>query len=285
MLKICAVQFPKTVLQENISTLCADLSHMACGQGARLIVFPELCLAGSFTQEDLLAESTLDTITDTLKDLIAQTATLPCVLVAGLPVCHAGKLYNCAAVIQGGMLLGLVPKTYIPRNNQNTYFTPPPSANLTYEFMGSYLQLGTKQIFVDTSNPTFTFCVEVGEDALAMIPPSTYATMAGATVVCHMTDTPIDDMAYPMMAAHSRRTVSACVSVPTTGDVWIGQNGERLDPITGEVDLAMLARCRRGRWTFENHTAGEYTEVYFSLDSIEDTDNNEEFTFTEDELI
>ena len=254
----------------DVASVLANMAREAAEQGASLVVFPELCLATHIPHDDFLSQDTLDAILASLSCFISQTADLSAVSVVGLPVCHEGKLYDCAAVVQGGMLLGLVPKTHIPQNQQNAYFTEPPKANLTYEFEGNFVQMGTKQIFVDTLRRHFRFCVEVGEDAHMMIPPSTYAAMAGAMVICHLScNDDTREQTRAMLTAQSYRLVSAVVSVDSQGDALLAQDGEVMDTTVSEVDLARLAYQRRRRDTFQNHTAGEYTEVYFSTQSVD----------------
>ncbi len=256
--------------QENIAELCITMAEEACEAGATLLAFPALCLARDKSLEDMIAQCHLDDILSRLADFVAGTAHLPCVSVMGLPVCHEGKLYDCGAVCQGGVLLGIVPKAHIPRNSANMYFTPAPKANLTYEFQGSYVQFGTKQIFVDTSHPHFRFCLEIGEDASVMIPPSTYATMAGATVICHLSEAQETVREQQFLLSQSARSTAVCVSVGK--EALLAVDGEVLDIMDGVgVDLEAIAYQRRRRDTFQNDTAGEYTEVYFSSEKEYDS--------------
>ena len=90
------------------------LMREAAAQGVKVMAFPELCITGYtcgdlFLQDALLVESQ-----NALGHILAETKELDVVAAVGLPVWHNNKLYNCAAVIQKGEVLGLVPKTYIP---------------------------------------------------------------------------------------------------------------------------------------------------------------------------
>ena len=249
---------------QALSDVCAEAVISAADSGAALVVLPELCLAEDICSERFLDQDALDGIWDELKRFMEKTAFLPCVCVVGLPLCHEGKLYDCAAVTQGGMLLGLVPKTHIPRNQENAYFTPAPKSNLTYEFEGNYIQLGVKQIFVHTGEPAFRFCVELGEDGDMMISPATYSAMAGATMICHPTiqETPMRRL---LLTAQSHRLSAAYLSAPREGASLIAIDGVASDRMAENVPLSALAYARRQRDTFVNEMAGEYTEVYFDL--------------------
>ena len=270
---------------------CARLACLAAEKGATVAVFPELCLTG-YTCGDLFTHRKLiDGALDALRTFIAATAEYETVSVVGLPVAHADKLYNCAAVCQGGMLLGLVPKTYLPsyaEGQELRYFTPAPDANLTYELDGSYVQMGTKQIFVSTTMPDLRFGVEICEDLYAPIPPSTYAAMAGATVICNLSAS-IEVVGKAAkrrdaVVGQSTRTCTGYVYVnsgkgeSTTDAVYAGhamvaECGKLLaenkpfcdeEICVCEIDTGLITHERRRINTFANKGAGEYTEVYFS---------------------
>ena len=92
----------------------------AAQRGVKLAVFPEFCLTG-YTCGDLFLQRTLQQgALDALEWLLAQTRTLDTVALVGLPLLVHGKLYNCAAVLCRGQLLGIVPKTYLPTTASST---------------------------------------------------------------------------------------------------------------------------------------------------------------------
>lgn len=84
--------------------------RQAAGKGAKLIVFPELCLTGYTCGDLFLQRSLLDGAAAALEELIRFSKNEDMVIVAGLPVSIGQKLYNVAAIVQKGVLLGLVPK-------------------------------------------------------------------------------------------------------------------------------------------------------------------------------
>ena len=171
--------------------ICAAAVQQATEDGVSLAVLPELCLTGYTSGDLFLNAKLLQGALDALRTYLALTADCDAVSVVGLPIAHAGKLYNCAAVCFGGMLLGLVPKSHIPNfTDEGRYFTPSPKNNLAYEFDGSFVQLGIKQIFVCPSVPDFTFAVTLGGDLSLPVSPAVGACNAGATVICHPSAAP-----------------------------------------------------------------------------------------------
>ena len=104
-----------------------DALHKAAARGVKLAVFPEFCLTG-YTCGDLFLQRTLQTgALDALSTLLDETKALDVVTLVGLPLLVHGKLYNCAAVLCHGRILGLVPKTYLPNYGEfyeKRQFTP-----------------------------------------------------------------------------------------------------------------------------------------------------------------
>ena len=110
----------------NAQQVLAQL-QAAAQRGVKLAVFPEFCLTG-YTCGDLFLQRTLQQgALDALEWLLAQTRALDTVVLVGLPLLVHGKLYNCAAVLCRGQLLGIVPKTYLPNYGEfyeKRQFTP-----------------------------------------------------------------------------------------------------------------------------------------------------------------
>ncbi|MBE6585585.1 MAG: NAD(+) synthase [Ruminococcaceae bacterium] len=271
------------------ASVCATAVSVAAEKGAVLALLPELCLTGYTCGDLFLNRKLVDSALEALRIYLALTADCGTISVVGLPVAHAGKIYNCAAVCFGGMLLGLVPKCHIPNHtDEGRYFAPAPQHNLAYEFDGCFLQLGTKQIFVCPAVPDFTFAVVLGGDLTLPVSPTVGACSAGATVVCHPTATPV----LVRQAEKRRRTVAdlsdrllcACISVDAGsgesstdyvfgGHSLIAEKGTVLAEVlpfagescTTEIDVQMLSQERRRLNTFDNTQTGDYTEVYIDL--------------------
>lgn len=277
------------------------MAQKAGEAGVKLLTFPELCLTGYTCSDLFYHDCLLSGALDALRAYLAGTAELDMVSIVGLPVAHAGKLYNCAAVCAAGQLLGLVPKMHLPNYGEfyeARQFTPAPEANLTYEWDGQFVPLGTKQLFVCNQMPWLCVGVEICEDLWAPVPPSSAAAAAGATVICNLSASNEtigkDSYRRSLVAMQSARLTAGylyancCRGESTTdmvfsGHALIAENGtvlaERLpfdarydaeDLLITELDLQHLAYDRRRMNTWENTGAGDYTEAYFDL-TMEDT--------------
>ena len=110
-------------------------------------------------------------------------------MLVGLPVRHNGKLYNCAAVLCNGELLGLVPKTHLPNYGEfyeKRHFIPGMHEPECITLAGQETLLGTNLLFACKQLPAFVLAAEVCEDLWAPIPPSCAHALAGATVVANL---------------------------------------------------------------------------------------------------
>ena len=158
-------------------------------EGAKLLVLPELFLSG-YTCADLFFQTALQSACVTaLGDVLAATADCGVMAVLGLPLAFGNRLYNCAAVVYRGELLGVVPKTNIPDYNEfyeGRYFAPAPSENYAITLCGFDVLFGTKQIFTLSGIPLFKLAVEICEDLWVTVPPSAAHAAAGATVVANL---------------------------------------------------------------------------------------------------
>ena len=161
----------------------------AAARGVKLAVFPEFCLTG-YTCGDLFLQRTLQTgALDALSALLAETQELDVVALVGLPLLVHGKLYNCAAVLCHGRILGLVPKTYLPNYGEfyeKRQFTPGSTEVELTEVCGQQVPFGTSLLFRCRQMPSFVLGVEICEDLWSALPPSTFHALAGATVIANL---------------------------------------------------------------------------------------------------
>ena len=161
----------------------------AAQRGVKLAVFPEFCLTG-YTCGDLFLQRTLQQgALDALEWLLVQTRTLDTVALVGLPLLVHGKLYNCAAVLCRGQLLGIVPKTYLPNYGEfyeKRQFTPGSTEVQTVTVCGQQVLFGTSLLFRCRQMPSFVLGVELCEDLWSALPPSTFHALAGATVIANL---------------------------------------------------------------------------------------------------
>ncbi len=158
-------------------------------QGVQLLCTPELGITG-YTCSDLFFQDTL--LRGAKKALlrIVQASTgLDPVLLVGLPLAVNQKLYNCAAVVHDGRLLGFVPKSHLPNYAEfyeRRQFTPAPAETFPVDFDGQPVPFGTRLLFRCRQLPEFCFGVEICEDLWAPLPPSVEHALAGATVIANL---------------------------------------------------------------------------------------------------
>ena len=117
----------------------ARMAKQAEAAGARLIAFPEMCLTGYTAGDLFLLETLARGVLEALEELLSAQQGSDAIWVIGLPVAWENRLYNCAAVLQGGRILGVVPKTHLP-NYQEFYelrqFAPGFSARKALRILG-----------------------------------------------------------------------------------------------------------------------------------------------------
>lgn len=184
--RVAAVS-PELVLGDvaaNLGILKREMTALAA-EGARLIVFPELCLTG-YSCADLFHHSALFLrARAALDELTECTAGLGCMAVVGLPLAVESRLYNVAAVIAGGRVLGFVPKCFLPNSGEfyeRRWFSP--AATLAVSEVDG-IPIGTDLVFAADDLPGFVLGIEICEDLWTVIPPSSHAALAGATVLAN----------------------------------------------------------------------------------------------------
>jgi NAD+ synthase (glutamine-hydrolysing) len=166
------------------------LMREAAREKALLAVFPELGLA-AYTCDDLFhQQALLEASEAALERLIARTRNLPLAALIGLPVAVDGLLYNCAALICRGRLVGVVPKTYLPNYREfyeRRQFTPGEvSQRPEIGLAGQRAAFGAGLIFRCNEIPEFVLQVEICEDLWVPVPPSSFGALAGATVIANL---------------------------------------------------------------------------------------------------
>jgi NAD+ synthase (glutamine-hydrolysing) len=167
-----------------------ELLQQAARDKVLLAVFPELGLS-AYSCEDLFHQQALiDAAQEALRKLLAKSRALPVAALVGLPVALGGQLYNCAALVAQGRLVGVVPKTYLP-NYREFYearqFTPGDAARATeIELAGQRAPFGPSLLFRHAGLRDFVLHVEICEDLWVPAPPSSFAVLAGATVVANL---------------------------------------------------------------------------------------------------
>lgn len=214
-----------------------DAGARAHQQGVDLVVFPELCVS-SYAIDDLhLQAALLDAAEAGVGAIAEASAALDPVLLVGAPLRRNGKVYNCAAVIHRGALLGVIPKSYLP--NYREFYEKRWFANgrqiqgQNIRVGGIDVPFGTDLIFAASNLPNFKLFAEICEDYWAPNPPSTLGALAGATVLANLSASNItigkSDERHMLSRAQSSRMVSAYVysasgyGESTTDLAWDGQ--------------------------------------------------------------
>ena len=166
-----------------------EAMQQAAEDGCQLIVFPELGLTGYTCGDLFLQQPLLDAAEAALRSILKASRALQLVALVGLPVTVDAKLYNCAAVVCQGALLGLVPKSHIPNYGEfyeKRHFCAAPAGVKALAFAGQKTLFGTKLLFRCENMQAFTLAVEICEDLWAPLPPSTAHALAGAAVVANL---------------------------------------------------------------------------------------------------
>ena len=263
-------------------------------RNAQLLCLPEFCLTG-YTCSDLFLQETLICGAEQgLAEILAASCGLNLVTVVGLPVRRSGKLYNCAAVVCDGKLLGLVPKTHLPNYSEfyeKRHFLPGPAQASPMELAGQQTLFGTNLLFACRQMPEFVLGVEICEDLWAPIPPSCTHALAGATVIANLSasDETVGKASYrrDLVCGQSARLLCGYLYADaghgeSTTDMTfaahdlIAENGALLAEAgpfedgraVTELDLGRMVQERTRNTTFEPHTEG-YTTVSFDLEPVE----------------
>ncbi len=170
----------------NTSELIAA-THRAAENGAALVLFPELCITSASCADLFFQPTLLKAAEQALSRFAKETAALQIVSVVGLPVLHEDKLFNVAAVVQGGVVRGFVPKSVIPNRRESYELRQFCSAAMLRQtemaMFGDFFRIpiGTDLIF--RLSDECSFGIEIGDDATALLPPSTRMAMQGARVI------------------------------------------------------------------------------------------------------
>ena len=288
-----AVAIPEVRVADPVFNAAQTIALMrdAAKADAAVVVFPELGLT-AYSCEDLFhQQALLDAAQAALLDVMRANRALEIVAIVGLPLRIDGLLYNCAAVIAKGIVLGVVPKTYL-QNYQEFYemrqFTP-----------GDYLRhqvidlagqkavpIGSALVFPFRDQPLAVLHVEICEDLWAPVPPSSYGALAGATILANLSGSPVtigkDAYRRQLVANQSGRFVASYLysgagfGESTTEVAWDGhglvyENGSLLAEsarfayhaqlITADVDLDRLVQDRMRYTTFGQSVQREAMSV------------------------
>ena len=262
-------------------------------EGAEIAVFPELGLTG-YSVGDLLGHrALLAAALDALAKVAEGTGRLGLTAVVGLPIEVDGRLFNCAAVVSRGRVLGVVPKTHLPNTGefyeQRWFASSRVATRRDLPALGG-VPFGTDLVFRASDLPDCVLGVEICEDLWATEPPSGGLALAGATVLANLSasDELLGKAAYrrELVRNQSARCLAAYVyasagagesttDVVYSGHGLIAENGVLLGEserfrfdhalLVSQVDVERLAAERRRNSTFFGAPAPSVREVAFEL--------------------
>lgn len=251
-----------------------ELAHAAARGKAILALFPELGVSG-YTNEDLFfQDALLDAVAGALKRLLEATSALDMVIVVGAPLPIMDSLFNCGVVMHKGKVLGIAAKSYLPNYREFyelRHFRP--AGDLTVkkiDLLGQQgIPIGNDLIFPVENIPECKFFIELCEDVWVPVPPSSYASLAGATVIGNLSASNItvgkDEYRHELVSNQSARCLCAYIYTAagpgesTTDLAWDGhalvyENGTLLKEserfswkpqvIFADIDLGRLAQDR-----------------------------------------
>lgn len=282
------------------------LAKDAAANQAVLAIFPELGLS-AYSNEDLFhQEALLQGALKALEEILKATACLNLVQVVGAPLRVNHGLYNCAVVIHRGNILGVAVKSYLPNYREfyeGRQFKPAGEALVkTVDLCGQKdIPFGADLLFEAPTIQHFSFYVEICEDLWVPIPPSSFAALAGATLLVNLSASNItigkDAYRHSLAANQSARCVASYLYAAagpgesTTDLAWDGhaliyENGnllaeskrfsQRSQIIFGDLDLDRLSQDRMRQTSFSQNAAAHrdrilaFRRVPFSIDAPED---------------
>ena len=276
-----------------------EMMQQAAERGVRIAVFPELSIT-AYSCGDLFTKQLLIAKADESLARIAEAAMeLPIVAIVGLPVAYADKLYDCAAVISQGEILGVIPKSYLANTGESSelrWFTSASQLGATVEIplAGQSVPFGEDLIF---SVNGVEFGVEIGEDLEAVVPPSSYKALAGAKIIFNLAATSALASKHSQLASsikeYSARTKAGYVYASAgwgestsdtlfVGNAIIAEKGEILatgerfamksQMVVSDIDVEVLSNARRNCNTF---ASSAYTPSFTIIESSISAEENE----------
>jgi len=291
-IKVAAVT-PKLKVADidyNVEKICEYMNETQKSH-IKITVFPELCITGYTCQDLFLQDELLDKAQCALIQIAEYSQTLDGLFYVGLPFAVRGKLYNVAAAISGGEILGIIPKVFLPNYNEfyeARHFYSGKNLNTSVEIDGKEVPVGTRLMMCCRELPALRVATEICEDLWVPNPPSIGHCLAGATVITNLSasDEITGKKGYrrDLVVGQSGRLVCGYIytsaggsestqDVVYSGHNLIAENGKLLAQskifaegmIVTELDLKRIEAERRRMTTFENDTDEDYVCVPFSL--------------------
>ncbi len=260
-----------------------------------VLVLPELCITGYTCGDLFLQETLLIEAKKSLKEIAQATKRMALLTIVGLPFFKENRLYNIAAAVQNGTILGFVPKLNIPNYSEfyeARYFSSGNKMVESVDFFGEQIPFGSQLLFSCKEVQNLVTAIEVCEDLWVSQPPSGAHTMAGAYIIANPSasdeTTGKNNYRLELVGGQSARLICAYLYADAgegesttdlvfSGHNMIAENGillkqsERFSTglIISEIDLGRLSSERRRISTFPEDKTG-YVTVSYSIPSIQD---------------
>lgn len=260
--------------------------------GAKILVFPELCVTG-YTCSDLFDHSVLlKASRKALLEIAENTNDKDMLVFVGAPLEVNGKLYNVAAAMNQGEIIGFTTKTFLPNYGEfyeMRQFTPGPQTVREITFEGKKIPFGPQILFQAEGMEELVVAAEICEDVWSPVPPSIQAALEGATVIvnCSASDETIGKDSYrrALISGQSARLISGYIYAnagegESTTDLVFGghniiaENGTILkessryvnEIIYSEIDLQRITGERRKNTTFQPLDEETLVRVPFTIE-------------------
>ena len=282
----------------NTQSIICNIKE-AAKKGVKLAVFPELCITGYTCGDLFLQDTLLKGALDGLEEICKVSKDFDMVVIVGLPFMYKCRLYNTAAVMHKGRLLGIVPKQNIPNYSEfyeARHFSPAPSESEFLDIFGTSVTFGAKVLFEALNLPGFVLGIDICEDLWMPVPPSCCHAMASATVIANLSasdeTTGKDIYRRELVKNQSARLVCGYIYADAgegesstdlvfSGHNIIAENGNILveserfsnQMVVSEIDLGRIASERRRMTTFNITSPSEagYEAEYFEFTDMNET--------------
>ncbi len=244
----------------NAERICECISEGE-EERAKIMVFPELCITGYTCGDLFLQEKLLSDAKEALKVIVMHTDGVDGLVFVGLPIERNGKLYNVAAVINCGDILGFVPKINMPNYGEFyevRHFTPGNRIPTVYDFEGDEIPFGTNLLFNSDAIEGLSIACELCEDLWVPDTPSTHHVKAGADIIVNLSASNelVGKTEYRrnLVASTSARLVCGYIYASAGSDESTQDTVYGADHIIAENGSLLVAER-----TFEPHAS--YTEI------------------------
>lgn len=267
----------------------------AADAGAKIIVFPELCITGYTCSDLFLQDILLNSAKKALVEIAEYTKNLDALVFVGVPIAVGGELYNVAAALNHGNILGFTTKSFLPNYGEfyeMRQFRPGPKKAEKILFGGKEIPFGPQLLFVEKQMTNLIVSAEICEDVWSPVPPSIEAAREGATVIvnCSASDETIGKASYreALISGQSARLISGYIYAnagegESTTDLVFGghnliaENGTILAEakrfsngiIYTEFDVQKIANERRKNTTFTETQEHVLPRIPFGLEQTE----------------